>query len=149
MTLPFRFKEGMHSADHVHPLLWVYINQIGKWHQEQTGYRMVVTSMIRWNGKASYHNPDHAKDKHKFFRYLSTAFDMRRWYMTFPQLEKFCLDVKRSLDIGCLIEPEWMSAKQIAARGGIQNIAPHVHWQLSSRNLLWLDELGQLRQPPA
>lgn len=151
--LPFRVKSGVDSQ-RVHPLIWVYAHQIGIWHQDVTGYRMVITSMSRHRG-SSYHNPSYAGSQHSMVapRHssvatridLSTAFDMRRWYFNnFPMLERFCLEVKEELDIGCLIEPEWMTPEQIEARGGIDKIVPHVHWQLSTRNSLWLDPNGQL-----
>lgn len=144
---PFQVKKGVDSS-RVHPLIWVYAHQIAVWHQDVTGYRMVITSMTRDSG-SSYHNPFYADTKHDFGHpILSTAFDMRRWYFPdFHTLEQFCLEVKQELDIGCLIEPEWMTSKQIAARGGVDKIAPHVHWQLSTSNHLWLSPTGQLIMP--
>lgn len=153
MRLPFTIKPGVDSS-RVHPLIWVYAHQIAMWHQDVTGYRMVITSMTRDSG-SSYHNPSYAGQQHNMVapRHsmvptridLSSAFDMRRWYFKdFSQLEQFCLEVKQELDIGCLIEPEWMTLQQIARRGGVNKIAPHVHWQLSTRNSIWLSSGGQL-----
>jgi hypothetical protein len=144
-----RLKEGVDSQG-VHPLIWVYATAIGALHLETTGHRMVITSMARMPqmtaGPSSYHNPRYASNQHFWFQPLACAFDMRRWYFNggFPELERFCLKVKSLLDIGCLIEPEWMSSTQIARRGGVDKIAPHVHWQLSTRNTMWLSTEGQL-----
>lgn len=145
---PLRFKEGVDIMD-VHPLIWTYAYTIAKAHLAWTGYRMVITSMTRIPELAapvkSYHNPMYAAEQHLLDRHLSTAFDMRRWYFKdFQDLQDFCLYIKETMDIGCLIEPEWMTPSQIAARGGLDKIAPHVHWQLSTRNSMWLDESGQL-----
>ena len=137
-NFPFSIKAGV-DCSLVHPQLWLYMGLISAWHKEATGYNAVWTSITRLNGKPSYHNPIHAAEQHKSKELFTTAADMRRWYFAdFPALEKFVLMVKRRLDIGALIEPEWMSARQIASRGGIDKIAPHVHWQLAYRNKLWV-----------
>lgn len=144
MGLPFRVKRGVDTRK-VHPQLWVHIYQIAVRHQDVTGHRMVITSLTRGadEDSRSYHNPKYASDRHALPIDLATAFDMRRWYFRdFPQLEKFCIDTKQQLDIGCLIEPEWMSEDMINARR--DGVVPHVHWQLSPRNVLWLSHEGQL-----
>lgn len=64
---------------------------------------------------------------------LVTGFDFRRWYLDeVPgRAEEFCtmLQGRHSGYLGVVLEPEWLTKKQIKDRGGIEKIAPHIHCQ--------------------
>jgi hypothetical protein len=135
-ALPFEFAEGLdpvRALHRVHPQLLVYAGFIARAFLVRAGHRMVITSMSRPEGE-SRHNPA--------YRGWCLAFDMRRRdvaaFAGLLDLESFVMGIRGSLDIGALIEPEWMTPKEIAARGGLDAIAPHVHWQIGSNNALWM-----------
>ena len=130
---PFDLKEGV-TLNRVHPQLMAVAGYIACRHMEVTGKRMVITSAARLGEKPSYHNPSWYKADG-----WCRAFDMRRWYFdSFRVLEKFVMWCKDELDVGALIEPEWMTPEQVEERGGLDSIDPHVHWQIGSGNQLWI-----------
>jgi hypothetical protein len=62
---------------------------------------------------------------------MVTAADIRRWYLDHTgRTQSFCGWLQHELGLGVLLEPEWMTPKQIEERGGISKIPPHIHVQL-------------------
>lgn len=142
LPLPFLFAEGLdpvHCTHRVHPQLLVYVGFIARAFFVDTRHRMVITSMSRPGGGATRHDPQ--------YKGWCLAFDMRTHdprtgerygHETPNRLYTFVYSIKSVINIGALVEPDWMTPEQIAERGGLENIAPHVHWQIGSNNRLWL-----------
>ena len=114
------------DATGIHPVLWIFLGAIALRHKRATGKPMVVTSLRRKRGRRpSKHSPPKGE--------LVRAGDLRRWYFRDAQsAEEFCKDLQRDYgsQLGVVLEPEWLTPKQIAQRGGIKKIAPHIHVQL-------------------
>ena len=119
-----QFKSGV-NPEGVHPRLWERLSLANREHIVLVGEPLVVTSMRRqWNPKKkSKHSPPWGS--------LCTAADIRRYRLDATgRTEHFCRWMQKELGIGVLLEPDWMTREQIASRGGIDKIAPHVHVQL-------------------
>ncbi len=117
-----RLKRGL-DPEGVHPLLWGKLALADREHQIITGEEMIVTSLRRSPELGSKHSPE-AEVK-------AMAADIRRWRLDAIGLtEKFCRWLQQELGLGVLLEPDWMTKEQIAERGGIDNIDPHIHSQL-------------------
>lgn len=118
----------------VHPLIWFKLALADRQHIVLAGEELVVTSIRRPfvpGARLSRHSTEELDE-------LVTAVDLRRWRLdelgskTNPirMTERFCRWMQQELGIGVLLEPEWMTKEQIEARGGIENIVPHIHAQL-------------------
>lgn len=117
-----QLKRGV-DPTHVHPLLWVKLALADREHQVQTGMELVVTSLRRPPKPPSKHSPP--------ADVYCTAADLRRHRLdALDRTEKFCRWLQVHLGLGVLLEPDWMLDEQIAARGGRDAIAPHIHTQL-------------------
>ncbi|MEE9360856.1 MAG: hypothetical protein V3U85_10275 [Hyphomicrobium sp.] len=85
---------------------------------------MVVTSLRRPYKHGSRHSEP--------YDVLVTAADIRRWDLDqIGEAEDFSRWLQTALGLGVLLEPEWMTPEQVAARGGVDAIPPHIHAQLN------------------
>jgi len=112
-------------ANHVHPDLWCILSQIDQDHFTWTGKELVLTSVRRKRRvKPSKHSPGPGMP--------TKAADFRRFYLdAIGKAQEFCrmLQKKYGKYIGVVLEPEWLTPKQIRQRGGVAKIAPHIHVQ--------------------
>ena len=115
-------KRGV-DASGVDPYLWYWLGRIEELHREWTGSELTVTSLRRPpSSQKSFHSPPKGV--------LVLAADLRRRRLdSVKKAEAFCRELQRRhgaiLDV--VLEPEWLTAAQIAARGGLKNIGPHIH----------------------
>ena len=117
-----RLKRGL-DPEGVHPFLWGKLALADREHKILTGEEMIVMSLRRHPEPGSKHSPE--------VDVKATAADIRRWRLDKLQAtEEFCRWLQTELGLGVLLEPDWMTKEQIAARGGIDNIDPHIHTQL-------------------
>mgnify|MGYP000267757818 CR=1 FL=1 len=120
-----RLKRGV-DARGADPDLWALLGEIDVLHAAAVGQGVVVTSLRRRRSRrASLHSPKAPK--------LVQAADLRRHQLDAQhQAESFCHSLQRIYGrwLGVVLEPEWLTEKQIRARGGIQRIDPHIHVQL-------------------
>ena len=126
-----RLKRGV-DARGIHPHLWFHLGVIGLQHYLLTNHIMVVTSLRR------PYDPDKRPSKHRPKPTdLCTGADVRRWYLDDAvnaiqyTTEIFCKWIQQTMgdQIGVVLEPDWLTAAQIAARGGLKRIEPHIHLQ--------------------
>ncbi len=117
-----KLKNGV-DPTHVHGLLWGKLLQADSWHTITAGEDMVITSLRRPEKSGSTHSPPPDVPV--------TGVDIRRWRLdALERTEDFCRWLQTELGLAVLLEPEWMTKEQIADRGGIDNIDPHIHCQL-------------------
>ncbi len=117
-----RLKRGL-DPEGVHQLLWGKLALADREYQIITGEEMDVTSLRRHPKPGSKHSPEPDVK--------ATAADIRRWRLDKLGItEKFCRWLQQELGLGVLLEPDWMTKEQIAERGGIDKITPHIHAQL-------------------
>jgi hypothetical protein len=118
-----KLKKGV-DWRHVHPRLWSFLELADDRHQEITGQEMIVTSLRReWRaGNTSKHSPPPDVP--------CAAADIRRWALDGVSFTADFCRWLQTLGVGVLLEPDWMTEAQIAARGGLDKIAPHIHVQL-------------------
>jgi hypothetical protein len=129
----------------VHPVLWFRLAWLDKVHELYTGDELTVTSLRRpfVKGKVSRHaalppphNPARAfLDPRQWDEFMCIAADLRRWSLDGTgrlTAETFCKYIQNEHgdEIGVVLEPEWLTEKQLDMRGGIYNVSPHVHVQL-------------------
>lgn len=118
-------KRRVDSAN-VHPLLWQKLALANHEYVIRTGEPMVVTSLRRPHApdaRASRHSPPEGE--------LVTAADIRRWRLdTLGETETFARWMQAFLKLRVMVEPEWMTQEQVAERGGIDKIEPHIHVEL-------------------
>ena len=127
----------------VHPRLWYAISWLDRLHHQWTGDELTVTSLRRQFelGKVSRHaplppiNPKPFLDPRQWDQFFVTAVDIRRWSLDGTgrlTAETFCKHIQHEHgeELGVVLEPEWLTAEEIQRRGGIYNIAKHVHLQL-------------------
>ena len=125
-----RLKRGL-DPEGVHSLLWGKLALADREHKIITGEPMTVTSLRRHPKPGSKHSPEPDVK--------ATAADIRRWRLdALGHTEEFCSWLQKELGLGVLLEPDWMTKEQIAERGGIDNIDPHIHTQLK----IAPDEIG-------
>lgn len=125
-----RLKHGL-DPEGVHQLLWGKLALADREHQIITGEQMTITSLRRHPSPGSKHSPETGVK--------ATAADIRRWRLNaIGATEEFCRWLQKELGLGVLLEPDWMTKEQIAERGGIDKITPHIHTQLKIKP----DEVG-------
>lgn len=116
------------NADGVSPVLWAALGAIAVRHRAVTEQGLVVTSLRREPGtRRSLHAPPEGA--------IVEAADFRRWYLDWKSAAvNFCrrLQAEYGSFLGVVLEPEWLTEEQIDERGGIANVAPHVHVQLKA-----------------
>lgn len=110
----------------VHPVLWLALGALSILHRNATGRELIVTSLRRPPGdRPSRHSPPPPD--------LVTAADIRRHALDAAEgAEEFCIRLQRRYGawLGVVLEPEWLTAAEIEARGGRGKVQPHVHVQL-------------------
>lgn len=116
---------GVDDSD-VDPVLWAYLGAIATRHRLDVGPMLIVTSLRRAPGpRKSLHSPPPGE--------LCRAADLRRWSLdTAKKAEEFAIWLQKRYgdSLGVLLEPEWLTAEQLAERGGRAAVAPHLHVQL-------------------
>jgi len=130
-----QFKDGVDTTG-VSRVLWYYLPQVDRFHYVFTGEDLVVTSMRRTWGSI-VHNPSPGDEV--------LAADLRRWYLDELRAglaDSFCtvLNIRFGHALRVVLEPEWLTPAQIAERGGVEAIDPHIHIQVESEVLepIWL-----------
>lgn len=127
-------KSGADATD-VHPVLWAILGAIALRHRVDTKHELVVTSLRRPPGpRPSRHSPPAGQ--------LVTAADIRRWVLDRTRsAEAFAhlLQHEYGGHLGVVLEPEWLTAEELAARGGPQLVAGHIHVELKGDT--WPPEL--------
>lgn len=138
-----RFKSGV-NRDGVHPMMYAWLGVVAVYHQELTGRAVRVTSLRRDHepGVRSKHSPKPPT--------LSSAADIgRRALDKIDYAEDFCRDLQRlyGKHLGVVLEPEWLTVKQLERRFGLvlrtesrvraarKRVGPHIHLQLKGK--LW------------
>lgn len=120
------------NAHDVHPFLWLALGAIACEHRTIAGQGLIVTSLRRaLSDKPSRHSPPPGE--------LVTAADLRRWALDdLEQAEQFCriLQTRFGVVLGVVLEPEWLSEEELTARGGFENVQPHIHVQLKRTDLI-------------
>ena len=110
----------------VDPVLWVYLGAIATMHRQITDAELIVTSLRRPPGdRPSRHSPPPGEP--------CTAADIRRWALDHENVAAgFARDLQRRFgaELGVVLEPEWLTADEVAARGGVAAIGPHLHVEL-------------------
>lgn len=110
----------------VHPVLWVFLGVISQRHRVATGNTLIVTSLRRPPGpRPSRHSPPEGE--------LCQAADLRRWALDAAhESVTFARALQRDYGavLGVVLEPEWLTPDQIAERGGLDKIGPHLHVEL-------------------
>ena len=113
----------------VHQDLWCILSQIEQEHQAWTGQELVLTSMRRkQRAKHSKHSPGPCMP--------AKAADIRRGDLdAIGRAEEFCKTLQKKFGryIGVVLEPDWLTPKEIRQRGGLAKIGPHIHIQLKSK----------------
>jgi hypothetical protein len=116
------------DAEGVHPALWLFLGAMADAHRVLTGDELVVTSLRRPQGaRRSLHAPPAGE--------LCRAADVRRWYLDRRrQSRTWCDDLRADWGrwLGVLLEPEELTSAQLAERGGLQAVQPHIHVQLKA-----------------
>lgn len=136
------FKEGVDRRG-VHPRIWSILHWMDYQHHLFTGEEVIVTCLRRPFDieRSSRHSPlpPPPQSDGRFLlaeqwdQFMVTACDIRRWALDgMKKAEEFCKYLQREHgdEIGVVLEPEWLSAQEIRIRGGLDNIAGHIHWQL-------------------
>jgi len=112
----------------IDPGVWLFLGAIAQIHREWTGEQLTVTSLRRPpGGRVSLHSTK----EHEPVR----AADFRRHQLDDAHgADPFCryLQMRFGEWIGVVLEPEWLSLAELAERGGVLNVEPHVHIQLKS-----------------
>lgn len=112
----------------VSPSLWLYLGTIAFKHRQHAGQELTITSLRRPPGpRPSKHSPPDGE--------LVEAADIRRWALDeLKESVNFCrrLQALYGEELGVVLEPEWLTDAEIAARGGVATIGPHIHVQLKS-----------------
>lgn len=125
-----RYADGVIS-DHVHPTLWLWLGALGVLHHQATGKDMWITSLWRpFTGTPTKHAPARGD--------LVEAADIRRWYLDETHFaEPWAIHLRElyGSHLYVLLEPEWLTVEELAARGGREKVQPHIHVQLRSRLL--------------
>lgn len=120
-----RFKAGVDTSD-VSYILWAHLGAIAELHRVHRAGELWVTSLRRPPGpRPSKHSPAPGLP--------CTAADLRRWELDrVKQLDEFVAAIRAryGATLAVLVEPDEMTPAQIAERGGLEKIAPHVHIQL-------------------
>lgn len=124
------------DSENVHPAIWVALGLIAVQHRDWTDKELVITSLRRLYGsRRSLHAP--------LGNAPVCAADLRRWYLDANIAEdRRAKNFARNIQVrwghwlGVVLEPEWLSAEQLEDRGGIEKVAPHIHIQLKTFNLL-------------
>jgi len=139
------FKAGV-DRDGVHPMMWAWLGVVAGYHFELTEKTLWVTSLRRpyvAGAPTSKHSPKPPT--------LSSAVDIRRHDLDrIDYAEDFARDIQREYGqhLGVLLEPEWLTLRQLEQRFGItirtpsqeraarSRVGPHIHLQL--KGTLWV-----------
>ncbi len=125
-----KLKPGVDATD-VEPGIWLWLGAVSRAHWAWAGHELVVTSLRRKPvERASWHAPKNNEGVR--------AVDFRRWHLDGDELtEPFCrmLQARYGEALKVMLEPEWLSARELELRGGILNVDPHIHLEL--RSLEW------------
>lgn len=112
----------------VHPTIWSYLGIVALEHRIWTGEELWVTSLRRAPREfPSRHSPLENE--------LVTAADFRRHTLDVTHAaDAFCrmLQARFGLDLGVVLEPDWLTPKELSDRGGVLQVDPHVHVQLKT-----------------
>lgn len=122
-----RLKHGVDQTQ-VDPVLGLWIGVLARHHLEWTGTELVVTDLRR--ATSAWSSAHVVKDGE-----LVRAVDFRRGYLDEKELaEEFCqfLLARYKSWLEVILEPEWLSPEALERRGGVLNVAPHVHIALRS-----------------
>lgn len=122
-----RLKPGVDQTQ-VDPVLGLWIGVMAGHHKDWTGIELVVTSLRRPSSQRASRHVVKAGE-------LVTAVDFRRWYLDEDEIaETFCLMLlaRYKTWLTVILEPDWLSDAELEIRGGVLNVDPHVHVQLSS-----------------
>lgn len=127
-------KPGVDATD-VSRVLWMYLGAVASLHRSWTGVGLVVTSLHRPHGKHySKHSPPPGG--------LVAAADLRRWALDAKGVTiTFCRMLQQVFGpmLGVVLEPEWLTPEELASRGGLARVKPHIHVELERTG--WPDEL--------
>ena len=140
-----RFKAGV-KKDGVHPMMFAWLGVVALYHYEITNRVTRVTSIRRdyIPGIRSKHSPKPPA--------LSMAADLgRRELDKLDYAEEFCRDLQIFYGkcLGVVLEPEWLTVKQLERRFGIviatarqekaarKRVGPHIHLQLKPKGRIW------------
>ncbi len=138
-----KFKRGT-SWEDAHPMLWYWLGKVegeyANWAESET--ELTVTSMTRESPATSKHCPD------RNVTGRCEAADIRRHGLdkvSGSTAHVFCrrLQTKFGRYLGIVLEPEWLTDKEIRARLGLDDdhvvgeaerkqISPHIHLQLKA-----------------
>jgi hypothetical protein len=111
----------------VHPALWYKLALANEKHAQMVSNRLTVTSLRRPFLVGARLTKHTTEDPREFV----LAADMRRWDLDrFGMTIEFCRWMQVSLNLGVMLEPEWLTVEQIAERGGVDAIDAHIHTQL-------------------
>jgi hypothetical protein len=119
--------EGVDTSG-VSPSLWLYLGTIAFKHRQHTGRELTITSLRRPPGpRPSKHSPPDGE--------LVEAADIRRWLL--DELGEAAIFARKlqalyGSELGVVLEPEWLTPDEVAERGGLAAIGPHIHVQLKS-----------------
>jgi hypothetical protein len=120
-----QLKDGVDPSD-VHPVLWLFLGEIAGLYREATGEEMVITSLRRPpSDRASRHSPG--------LGHPCMAADIRRWpFKDVPTAARFARELQQRFghQLGVVLEPEWLTPREVALRGGPQATAGHIHVEL-------------------
>lgn len=122
-----RMKDGVDTTN-VSPALWLMLGMIASWHRVRWGSELTVTSLRRPpDGGHSKHSPPAAVP--------CMAADIRRRGVGEPdEWAVFARDLQHRFgpDLGVVLEPEWLTLAEVTARGGLDQISPHLHVELKN-----------------
>ncbi len=137
-----RFKEGIDRRG-VHPRIWAILPWIDRMHYAYTSEDIVIERMrLPFDpDRPSRHSPlppnrpieGYFLQPRQWDQFLVTACDIRRWALDgMKKTEEFCQYLQRGHgeELGVVLEPEWLSTTELRKRGGLDNIAGHIHIQL-------------------
>ncbi len=110
----------------VDPRLIAWLPVLDLDHRSLTTEELTVTSLRRPPApRPSRHSPPGAN--------LVTAADLRRWALDGRSMsEEWCRTLQWYYGrwLGVVLEPEWLTEEELATRGGLAAVQPHIHVQL-------------------
>lgn len=122
-----RLLDGV-DGEGVHPTLWLFLGAIAERHRYYTQAELVITSLRRPAGpRPSLHSPRAGE--------LVMAADIRRHALDRDEsAARFCRIMQNDWGdyLGVVLEPEWLTPREVALRGGLAAIGPHIHVQLKT-----------------
>lgn len=121
-----QLKPGV-NAGGVDPFLWAFLGQIAMLYRDLTGKEMVITSLRRDADPArpSKHSPP----KNRACEAADIRTDVLRAIKADDAFARM-LQNRFGKELGVVLEPDWLTPAQLAERGGLERVAPHLHVQL-------------------